>query len=201
MNKRIPTQKRSIEKRDKIIKIGFKLMCEKGYYNTNTVEIAKEAGVSTGIVYQYFDDKKDIFLEGVKNYSNNILYPVLDVLDNKKITNKNLEDTLNTIIDKFINTHNMSKKAHEELMAMSHLDEDISNIFKENEIDITKKIVISLKNNNINLDNAYEKIHIIYGMIDNLCHEIVYHNHDLINYDVMRNEVIKIIIDILKKYI
>ena len=199
MDKRIPTQKRSIEKKDKIIKIGFKLMCDKGYYNTNTAEIAKEAGVSTGIVYQYFNDKKDIFLEGVKNYSNNILYPVLDVLDSKKINYDNLEDTLNIIIDKFINTHNMSKKAHEELMAMSHLDEDISKIFKENEIDITKKIVRSLKNNNINLNNAYEKIHIIYGMIDNLCHEIVYHNHDLIDYDIMRKEMIKIIIKIIKE--
>ena len=28
---RIPTQKRSIEKRDKIIKMGFELMCENGY--------------------------------------------------------------------------------------------------------------------------------------------------------------------------
>lgn len=194
MDKRIPTQKRSIEKRDKIIKVGFKLMCDKGYYNTNTVEIAKEASVSTGIIYQYFDDKKDIFLEGVKNYSNSILYPVLDVLD----SDETLENNLNNIIDKFINTHNMSKKAHEELMAMSHLDEDVSNIFKENEINMTKKIVKYLENNNIYLENAYEKIHIIYGVIDNLCHEIVYHNHALINYDVMKNEVIKIIINILK---
>ena len=41
----------SLEKKEKIIKAGFDLMCKKGYYNTNTVEIAKFAGVSTGIVY------------------------------------------------------------------------------------------------------------------------------------------------------
>lgn len=41
----------SLEKEEKIIKAGFDLMCKKGYYNTNTVEIAKFAGVSTGIVY------------------------------------------------------------------------------------------------------------------------------------------------------
>lgn len=41
----------SLEKKEKIIKAGFNLMCKKGYYNTNTVEIAKFAGVSTGIVY------------------------------------------------------------------------------------------------------------------------------------------------------
>ena len=47
---RIPTQKRSIEKRNKMIEKGFKLMCEKGYYNTSTPDIAESAGVSTGII-------------------------------------------------------------------------------------------------------------------------------------------------------
>ena len=61
---RIPTQKRSIEKRNKIIKMGFDLMCDKGYHNISTTEIAEYAGVSTGIIYQYFNDKKEIFIEG-----------------------------------------------------------------------------------------------------------------------------------------
>ena len=38
-------------------------MCNKGYYNISTPDIAKEANVSTGIIYQYFNDKKDIFIE------------------------------------------------------------------------------------------------------------------------------------------
>ena len=46
---REPIQKRSIEKKEKIIQAGFELICDKGYYNTNTAEIAKSAGVSTGI--------------------------------------------------------------------------------------------------------------------------------------------------------
>ena len=37
---RIPTQQRSIEKRNKIIEKGFELMCENGFYNTNTNDIA-----------------------------------------------------------------------------------------------------------------------------------------------------------------
>ena len=131
---RIPTQKRSIEKRNKIIEKGFKLMCEKGYYNTNTTEIAKYADVSTGIIYQYFNDKKDIFLEGVKNYSNSILYPMINILEEKSMNINNLDKIIEDVINKCITKHTISKKAHEELMAMSHLDEDISNIFKDSEI-------------------------------------------------------------------
>lgn len=195
---RIPTQKRSIEKRNKIIEKGFELMCEKGYYNTNTTEIAKYADVSTGIIYQYFNDKKDIFLEGVKNYSDSILYPMINILEEKNMDINNLNKILEDVIDKFITKHTISKKAHEELMAMSHLDEDISNIFKESEIEMTEKIVSLLKENNIILENEEEKVHIIIGIVDNLCHEIVYHNHKKLNYDIMKKEVIKIILSILK---
>ena len=195
---RIPTQKRSIEKRNKIIEKGFELMCEKGYYNTNTTEIAKYADVSTGIIYQYFNDKKDIFLEGVKNYSDSILYPMINILEEKSMDINNLDKIIQDVIDKFITKHTISKKAHEELMAMSHLDEDISNIFKESEIEMTEKIVSLLKKNNIILENEEEKVHIIIGIVDNLCHEIVYHNHKKLNYDIMKKEVIKIILNILK---
>ena len=195
---RIPSQKRSIEKRNRIIEKGFELMCNKGFYNTNTIDIAKYAGVSTGIIYQYFNDKKEIFIEGVKIYSDSILYPVIDTLEKDKIDLNNIDIILEEIIDSFVKKHTISKKQHEELMAMSHLDNDISDIFKDNEIKTTEKIVNILNSNNININNPFEKVHIIYGIIDNLCHEIVYHNHKLIDYNKMKKEVINIIIDILK---
>ena len=99
---RVPIQKRSIEKRNRIIEKGFELLCENGYYNTNTTDIAKYANVSTGIIYQYFNDKKEIFIEGIKNYSNNIMYPMLNIFEETKITKNNLETILNNIIDKYI---------------------------------------------------------------------------------------------------
>ncbi len=194
---RYPTQKRSVEKRNRIIETGFQMMCEKGFYNTNTSEIAKEAGVSTGIVYQYFNDKKEIFLEGVKNYSKNILYPMVNIFEKPFSVNK-IDVLLEELIDQFIKSHTISKKAHEELMAMSYLDNDVAEIFKQDEMDVTLKIVEYLDKNHIKLDNPVEKIHIIYGIMDNLCHEIVYHKHDEIDYDVMKKEAIQILVNILK---
>ena len=141
MENRIPTQARSIAKRNKIVEKGFELMCEKGYFNTTTPDIAEYAGVSTGIVYQYFNDKKEIFLIGVQNYSTEILYPVLSLIEIKKLESKNLEVLISDLIDKFIKKHTISKKAHEEIIAMSHLDEDIANIIRESELLVTNKIV------------------------------------------------------------
>lgn len=76
---REPVQKRSIEKKERIINAGFDLICQKGYYNTNTAEIAKAAGVSTGIIYQYFKDKHDILLAGIERYASDIFYPMLNI--------------------------------------------------------------------------------------------------------------------------
>ena len=135
---RIPTQKRSIEKKDKIVAKGFELMCENGYFNTSTNDIAKYAGVSTGIIYQYFNDKKEIFIEGVKNYSDTIMFPILDILKNNNLKFDNLDTLLDKLLDSFINKHTLSKKAHEEMMALSHLDEDIAQIFHDKEMVTTK---------------------------------------------------------------
>ena len=195
---RIPTQKRSIEKKDKIVEKGFELMCENGYFNTSTNDIAKYAGVSTGIIYQYFNDKKEIFIEGVKNYSDTIMFPILDILKNNNLKFDNLGTLLDKLLDSFINKHTLSKKAHEEMMALAHLDEDIAQIFHDKEMVTTKKIVEVLEKNKIDSNNLIEKVHIIIGIVENYCHEIVYHKHTSLNYNFMKQEVINVITNILK---
>ena len=195
MGVREPIKKSSIEKKNRIIKMGFELMCDKGYYNVTCVDIARYAGVSTGIIYQYFNDKRDIFLAGVRNYSYSVMFPMNEVLDTVCFDVSKIDDFISLMIDRFI----MSKSAHAQLSAMSCLDNDVANVFHENEMIMTDKIVSILENNNIEIDNSREKIHIIIGLIDNLCHEVVYHKHDNLNYDLMKKEVVSLCVSIFKK--
>ena len=46
--------------------------------------------------------------------------------------------------------------------------------------------------------NINEKVHIAIGMIDNLCHEIVYHKHEQLDYNKMIEFVISTITNLLK---
>lgn len=195
---RMPTQKRSIEKRNRIIEKGFELMCEKGFFNTNTNEIADYANVSTGIIYQYFNDKKEIFIEGTKIYTDNNLYPLINILETREINKDNFRNVINDMIDSLLKVNTISKKAHKELIAMEHLDDDIANIFKENELKVTNKMVSILINNGFNPNNLKEKVHIIYKLIDDYCHEVIYHKHSVVDYKVMKEEVLNIVIDTIK---
>ena len=194
---REPIQKRSIEKKEKIIKAGFELICEKGYYNTNTAEIAKAAGVSTGIVYQYFKDKHDILVEGIKRYASEIFYPMLNVTSNIKIDKSNLDTILRNMINTFIENHKLSQVAHEEIMAMTHSDKEIAEFFQQNEMAMTKNISRILVDNGFDSKNLDEKVHISIHLIDDLCHEIVYHKHKDLDYDVMINLVIENILNFM----
>ena len=196
---REPIQKRSIEKKEKIIKCGFDLICEKGYYNTNTAEIAKSAGVSTGIIYQYFKDKHDILIAGIEKYACDIFYPMLNIItDNIQIDKNNIRNLLRTMINRFIENHKLSQSAHQEIMAMIHSDEDIAHFFQEHEIYMTKTIVNLLEKNNFQCEHLMEKVHIAINLIDDLCHEIVYHKHADMNYDIMIDLVIDSIVKLIE---
>jgi len=55
---REPKQKRAVEKKEKILEAGFELICQNGYYNTNTAEIAKKAGAV--VRYEYKQGKGNV---------------------------------------------------------------------------------------------------------------------------------------------
>lgn len=61
-------QKRTIESREKLRRAAFELFEQKGYFNTNTKEIAKLAGISVGNFYNYYKDKADIYCELAQLY-------------------------------------------------------------------------------------------------------------------------------------
>ncbi len=194
---RNPKQPRAIEKKEKIIKSGLELICKYGYYNTNTKEIAKNANVSTGIVYQYFKDKHDIFIEAINKYGDDIFFPFLNN-QNIDFDINDFEIFINNIINYYIENHKVSKIAHEEITAMIHTDKLIAQYYYKKELEMTYKIKNFLLSKNFKDNNLFEKAHIAISMIDNLCHEVIYHNHDKMDYNVMTKIVINCIKNIFK---
>ena len=82
-------------------------------------------------------------------------------------------------------------------MSMTHSDKEIAEFFQENEMAMTKNISNVLLKNGFNSSNLDEKVHIAIHLIDDLCHEIVYHKHKDLNYDVMIDLVIENILNLM----
>ncbi len=194
---RQPTQQRAVAKKQQILECGFNLICEKGYHSVDCIEIAKASSVSTGTVYQYFKDKRDIFLQGLKNYSDSLLFPILEY-KNKTIKPDGLPSFFKKVIQTNVSIHTMSQSTHEEIMAMRHSDAEVNKIFQDFEIEATDVLVNILTSNNFETKDIYEKAHLIIGWIDNLCHELAYHKHPDLNYKRMTDIVISSIVQLLK---
>ncbi len=194
---RIPKKKTATKKYDKLIKSGWELITEKGYYNTNTKEIAKKANVSVGIVYQYFEDKHDILIAGINKYGDSIFFPSLKMKEDFKILD--LSSFMKKAITEYIKNQKLSKKAHEEILSMVYTDPSIEAFYYKRELEFTDELYRMIKNSGFNSDNLKEKIHVIIGIINNLSHEIVYHKHRELNYEKMAVIVVNSIEKIIKE--
>ena len=194
---RQPQQERSIEKKNKIIEAGYALFSEVGYYGTNTAEIAKRAGVSTGIVYGYFQDKRDILICVLEIYINKAFDPILKTFDNLSAP-VNYQLLIPKVIDMVIKTHKKHAKMHEVLHSLASTDEAVNSTFISLEDELTVKISDKFSALGLKLENAMEKIHFAMDIIQSFSHEYVFDKHDYIDYFAMREMVINVLINLFK---
>ena len=55
-------ERASDERKEKILEVGINEFASKGYENANINIIAKNAGISIGLMYKYFSTKEDLFI-------------------------------------------------------------------------------------------------------------------------------------------
>ena len=185
---RVPTQKRSIEKRQKIVKAGFDLFCEKGYYKTNTAEIAKYAGVSTGALYSYFEDKRQIFIEAFQQHLDAISSELLQQLISLPEV---LE--LSTFIEKwiegYINLYAKSNHALVQLRLVIVDDKEINHHFSALENTYFSNIADILKTRGIICADLFEKVYISCILIDSLRQGKTSFSHNGLDFEIIKKQV------------
>ena len=192
---REPKQERSNEKKSRIIESAYELFAEVGYYRANTPDIAKKAGVSTGIIYSYFKDKHDILLYVLKIYVDKVAEPLVSEL--KKIQKK---EDINTAIPKILNSvikiHKDNKELHTTLHSIAPTDDEVNGVFISLEDKITEDISAKLTSVGIETENLKEKVHIGMNEIQFFAHEYIYDKHSYIDYDEMKKIVVKMIVSL-----
>ncbi len=185
---REPRQERSIEKKNRIIEAGYELFSEIGYYGTNTQEIAKRAGVSTGIVYGYFKDKRDILICVLNIYIEKVSEPFMAVVKDLK-DKSDMPKVVTEILDLTIKTHEQNARLHNTLHSLAPTDETVNSTFIALENHISEKVTAILDKAGIKSEHTVEKIHLAMNLVQSFAHEYVFDNHDYIDYSAMHKIV------------
>ncbi len=176
---RTPVQKRGVETKKKIIEAAEALFSEKGFYKSNALEIAARAGVATGSFYGYFNNKKEVLIELIRNFYANALEKVFTAYkaqlhDNRTDNYREGRNLVHFMVQALYATHEINPALHREFIAMMLLDKEIEEINREEE----QKVIASM----ISLLNAYrEHIRVkdieaaavlLYRVVDEIIHRI-----------------------------
>lgn len=195
---RNPQQTRSIDKKNRIIEAGYTLFARVGYYNTNTAQIAKEAGVSTGIVYGYFHDKRDILLEVLDQYTTKVFEPIFLMAD-KISAPIDFDYIFSHAIDAVVETHKNNASIHAALHSLTHSDEAVNNRFTELENEMTQRLADRLVSCGYPSAGVKEKVHLAIRLIQDFSHECIYDHHDYISYPTMRAMLVDMLTYLFEK--
>jgi len=188
---REPQQKRSIEKKTRIIQAGLELFREKGYYNTNTKEIAEQAGVSTGAVYSYFKDKKDIYLAVSEYILDTQLQPLLDEIANtpKPV---DIQAFLDRCIDWHISFCVNSKQVINDWEMMQEAEPEIMQFFTGYNKRVISSFISALDSPNVNRNSLEAKVFILLALADELGTEHAFRHHN-VDLELLREEIVNML--------
>lgn len=166
-NVRNPKQKRALETKNRILEVGYGLFCSKGYYRTNTIEIAKTAGISTGALYNYYKDKKEIFVAAFEKHFNEQLLNLYEELDECD-SPMDIDELIRKWADFFIRLYHESNGSITQLSYMMSEDNDIKEHFCHHDDEFIAKMAEIFSQNNVCVDHLIEKVFLAYILLDAL---------------------------------
>lgn len=173
---RIPQQERSRETKQNILKAGMQLFSEKGFYKTNSKEIAREAGVSIGSFYLYFKNKKDLFKELLLDYHRKIH----SVLENIEIENfikaGGKKEFLLYLINKLIESHEIYPQFHQELHVMAQSDPEVSQVIELSKTEAYKmtKSMMAVWSEQLRIKNIDAAAIVVQNAIEEIVHKLLF---------------------------
>jgi AcrR family transcriptional regulator len=195
---RTPQQKRSIEKKQRIIKVAYQLFNENGYYATNTSMIAKQAGISVCSIYSYFQDKKDIMLACLQENSSEINRRICEQIS-KLAVNSDVFSIAQGVYRAFVESHDFSKRYHDDVRSLKYTDEDIKHFFVQERQFFARTAAEQLRTCGFMFKHEKEQPFLIYSLLESLEDEIIYNKDTDLNKEIVVDECARILSSMLQK--
>ena len=85
--------------RKKILDAALEVFAKEGYHSSSVGSIAKTAGISQGLMYNYFKSKEELLNELMFGIMENLLEEFLPVKNGEKVTRKTITNMINISVD------------------------------------------------------------------------------------------------------
>jgi AcrR family transcriptional regulator len=125
---RIPRQKRSMERKVRIMEAARELFAKKGLMGTSSNEIAREAGVSIGTFYSYFENKRALFLQILKEHLETFVTDIYTLKTDDAIS---VKDNIREHILKAFGVFDRHPAFHREALLLKFTDPEVKRLFDE----------------------------------------------------------------------
>ena len=194
-----PVQARSQKTRENLLKAALAMYEKKGYQKTTVDDIAAEAGVSTGIAYRYFRNKKDILLS-VISYGAEHIGSLADIDDTpvpEAVTD--IRQYLEMILKAFEEFHIKYRDIHEELEGLRHTDEDVRKLYSGITDEKIKEAASRLAAFLPDDTNIREKAYAAIGIMEQHCHTMLNNGLYGLNAGIMRDLAVNAVLSVLKE--
>ncbi len=171
---RIPQQKRSIEKKQKIKGAAVKLMSSKGYFSTSSNEIAKEAGVSIGTFYSYYPDKMALYNELVEDIYSIVTGPMKDLVIPEDMP---MEDVVRMYITIVFKGHEYESEFQREIASLSEQSDEFRQIELRCKGDVIKMFEVMLEPyaSYLKVKDIKTASYLVLTATEAVVHDVVFH--------------------------
>lgn len=203
MKARLPVQERGVRTKNRIIGAAKELFEERGFHRTNSKEIAARAGVAVGTFYSYYDEKKILFLDVIRDFYREITAEAMSHLGERLASLGSGEaGEMKKVIHEFVwalyGAHRISPGLHREISSMIYSDPEVETIAREEEVRITSVIRdilggISAKLAVKDLDAA---VHLVYRSAEEAIHGL-----RMFESDISDERVLGELEDMLYRYL
>jgi len=85
--------------RQKILDAALEVFAKEGYHSSTVSSIAKTAGISQGLLYNYFKSKEEVLHELMIGMMENLMGEFLPIKNYEKVTRKDIVNFINVGID------------------------------------------------------------------------------------------------------
>lgn len=177
---REPVQQRGKEKKARIITAARRLMNHLDYDAVTTNRIAGDAGVSVGTFYSYFKDKRDVFLEVIRQYSEDAFGEMIAHIQEMEQGPARLEEVVRRLILVAKKRHDHEKGLHKQMIVQSIRDPEIQELaLMEGPADSLIREIFKQYADQIDVKDVDAAIFLVTTCVEEMIHHLILYGSEI----------------------